>query len=145
MLGIVLQYSLVVLIYCFLFKVIKIAYLDLSAESTIAVRRDHKSSVIPIEAKLLVIDSGHVKLAKTNYLLHETMYIGRSENCGILIDDFFVSHEHASINKAQEEYWLTDLNSTNKTYLNGQPISKAMLLKNNDLIKIGSVTFSFKG
>lgn len=143
--GMVLQYSLVVLIYIFLFKVIKIVYVDISAETNTAVRRDHTSSAIPMQAKLVVIDCGHVKLPRTSFPLDEVVYIGRSENNGIIIDDFFVSNEHASINKYQHEYWLTDLNSTNKTYLNGQPISEAILLKNSDLIKIGAVTFSFRG
>ena len=140
-LGMVLQYSLLVLIYYFLFKVIKIAYIDLTLENT----STHTSSTVSIQAKLVVIDSGHVKLAQSSFLLDETLYIGRSESNGIIIDDSFVSHEHASINKYQQSYWLTDLNSTNKTYLNGQPITETMLLKNNDLVKIGPVTFSFKG
>jgi pSer/pThr/pTyr-binding forkhead associated (FHA) protein len=141
----VLQYSLLVLIYIFLFKVIKIVYADISAESSTAVRCNHTNAAIPMQAKLLVVDSGHVKLAQTSFPLDETVYIGRSENNGIVIDDFFVSHEHASINRYQHEYWLTDLNSTNKTYLNGQPITETILLKNSDLIKVGAVTFSFKG
>ena len=144
-LGMVLQYSLLVLIYYFLFKVIKIAYIDLTLENTSTVKRNHTSSTVSIQAKLVVIDSGHVKLAQSSFLLDETLYIGRSESNGIIIDDSFVSHEHASINKYQQSYWLTDLNSTNKTYLNGQPITETMLLKNNDLVKIGPVTFSFKG
>lgn len=144
-LGMVLQYSLLVLIYYFLFKVIKIAYIDLTLENTSTIKRNHTSSTVSIQAKLVVIDSGHVKLAQSSFLLDETLYIGRSESNGIIIDDSFVSHEHASINKYQQSYWLTDLNSTNKTYLNGQPITETMLLKNSDLVKIGPVTFSFKG
>ncbi len=94
---------------------------------------------------MLVVDSGHIKLTQTSFFLENTIYLGRNEQNGIIIDDSFVSHEHASINKDQHGYWLTDLHSTNKTYLNGQPIAEATLLKNDDLIKIGAVTFSFKG
>lgn len=96
-------------------------------------------------AELVIIDSGHIKFAQHNFFLDDMTYIGRSEQNGIIIEDSFISHEHASISKGQQGYWLADLHSTNKTYLNGQPIYEATLLKNGDLIKIGAVTFSFKG
>lgn len=144
--GIVLQYSLLGLLYYFLVKVIKIVYTDLNI-SVYGSRLSKKDDNVDIltRATLLVVDSGHIALAQKSFFLDETIYIGRDERNGIIIDDSFVSHEHASINKDQQGFWLTDLHSTNKTYLNGQPIVKAALLKNGDLIKVGSVTFSFKG
>jgi len=146
--GIALQYSLLGLLYYFLIKVIKVVYTDLNISvygPSSSIKNDDNNSGIYTRAALLVVDSGHIKLAQKSFFLDETMYVGRDERNGIVIDDSFVSHEHASINKDQQGYWLTDLHSTNKTYLNGQPIGKAMLLKNGDLIKIGAVTFSFKG
>ena len=97
------------------------------------------------QGKLLVVDSGHIKLTQTNFILGEAVSIGRNEHNEIIIDDAFVSYEHATINKNKQGYWLTDLNSTNKTYLNNQPLVKGILLKNGDLIKIRAVTFSFEG
>jgi hypothetical protein len=145
--GIILQYSLLGLIYYFLSKVIKIVYTDLNrfGQNNSFVKAEINNSELYKRAKLLVVDRGHIKLAQTSFFLDDTIYLGRNEQNGIIIDDSFVSHEHASINKDQHGYWLTDLHSTNKTYLNGQPIAEATLLKNGDLIKIGAVTFSFKG
>jgi hypothetical protein len=146
--GIALQYSLLGLLYYFLSKVIKIVYTDLNISvngPSPSTKNDYNNSEFHTRATLLVVDSGHIKLKQKSFFLDETIYIGRDEHNGIVIDDSFISHEHASINKDQQGYWLTDLHSTNKTYLNGQPIAKAMLLKNGDLIKIGAVTFSFKG
>ena len=79
------------------------------------------------------------------FILGNTISIGRSEQNEVMIDDAFVSHEHAIINKTKQGYWLTDLKSTNKTYLNNQPVITEILLKNGDLIKIGAVTFRFEG
>lgn len=146
--GIALQYSLLGLLYYFLIKVIKIVYTDLNISingPSSSIQNEQGNSYHYTRATLLVVDSGHIKLVQKSFLLNETMYVGRDERNGIVIDDSFVSQEHASINKDQQGYWLTDLHSTNNTYLNGQPIVKAMLLKNGDLIKIGVVTFSFKG
>ncbi len=145
--GIVLQYSLLGLIYYFLSKVIKIIYTDLDrlGQKKTSVGNEGNQSNFQKRANLLVVDSGHIRLSQSSFSLDDITYLGRNEQNEIIIDDSFVSHEHASINKAQQGYLLTDLNSTNKTYLNGQPIVDATLLKNGDLIKIGAVTFSFKG
>ncbi|AIF51932.1 FHA domain-containing protein [Pelosinus sp. UFO1] len=145
--GVILQYSLFGLLYYFLYKVIKLIYTDLnlSEHKKVSVKNVQNKFDGSTEAKLLVVDSGHVNLAQTSFFLEGTVYLGRNENNGIVIEDSFISHEHASIHKNQQGYWLTDLHSTNKTYLNGQPIVEATLLRNGDLIKVGSVTFSFKG
>ena len=97
------------------------------------------------QGKLVVVDSGPIKLTQTSYVLGEIISIGRNEHNDIIVDDAFVSYEHASINRNKQGFWLTDLNSTNKTYLNNQPLIEGILLKNGDLIKIGAVTFSFEG
>ena len=118
---------------------------DLNKPSQRVLEQRNISSVSYYQGKLLVVDSGHVKLTQTSFILGETISIGRNEHNEIIIDDAFVSYEHASINKNKQGYWLTDLNSTNKTYLNNQPLVEGTLLKNGDLIKIGAVTFSFEG
>ena len=144
--GIVLQYSFLSLIYYFLFRVITMIFKDLKMSRQPALlEQKNNSSASYYQGKLLVVDSGHIKLAQMSFVLGETISIGRNEHNEIIIDDAFVSYEHASINRNKQGYWLTDLNSTNKTYLNNQPLIEGALLKNGDLIKIGAVTFSFEG
>jgi len=144
--GIMLQYSLLILIYYFLLRVIKMVSLDLKKPKPSALlEQTNSDSVSHYQGKLLVVDNGHIKLAQTSFILSEAVSIGRNEHNEIMIDDAFVSYEHATINRNKQGYWLTDLNSTNKTYLNNQPLIKGTLLKNGDLIKIGAVTFSFEG
>lgn len=145
--GMMLQYSLLILIYYFLFRVIKMVYNDLRMprQSREAVKRKDIPKKGQLSGKLIVVDSGHIKLAETVYILTESVSIGRNEHNDIIIDDAFVSYEHANINRNKQGYWLVDLNSTNKTYLNHHLVSERILLKNGDLIKIGAVTFSFEG
>jgi len=107
--------------------------------------QQNDSSASYHQGKLLVKDNGRIKLAQTSFVLGETISIGRNEHNEIIIDDDFVSYEHATINRNKQGYWLTDLNSTNKTYLNNEPLLESILLKNGDIIKIGAVTFSFEG
>ena len=140
--SMILQYSLLMLIYYFLFRVIKMIYKDLKMPRQnldLVSRKD-----LP-QGKLVVVDSGNIKLAKAVFILNESVSIGRNEHNEVMIDDSFVSYEHANINRNKQGYWLVDLNSTNKTYLNHEPVVERVLLKNGDLIKIGAVTFSFEG
>ena len=118
---------------------------DLNMHKRALLGQENENSENVYHGKLVVVNSGSIKLVKTSFVLSEIMSIGRNEHNDIVIDDAFVSYEHASINRNKQGYWLTDLNSRNKTYLNNQPIIEGVLLKNGDLIKIGAVTFSFEG
>ena len=57
-----------------------------------------------------------------------------------------VSRIHCCINKRENNYYLSDLNSTNGTYLNGKEVvpGKEVLLSANDELKICSQDFYIK-
>jgi pSer/pThr/pTyr-binding forkhead associated (FHA) protein len=67
--------------------------------------------------------------------------LGRSSGNDIVLNEPVVSGEHAVI-LVETEALITDLDSTNGTYLNGQSIRKSPL-KHNDVIKIGSHELRF--
>jgi len=75
---------------------------DLNKPSQRVLEQRNISSVSYYQGKLLVVDSGHVKLTQTSFILGETISIGRNEHNEIIIDDAFVSYEHASINKNKQ-------------------------------------------
>ena len=145
--GIILQYSLVALLYYFLFKVARLIYADIAGFS-LKPQFSFASSTKPQdtlpEAKLTVVDKGQIPLAQTVYPLGETISIGRSEGNGIVINDSFVSNEHACIARDKNGFWLTDLQSTNGTYLNNRQVAEEVLLQKGDLLKIGEVIFRFE-
>ena len=66
----------------------------------------------------------------------EVMTIGRKDDNDIRIENLAVSGHHAKLLTIFDDSFLEDLNSTNGTYVNGQPISKHPL-KNGDVIIIG--------
>ena len=66
------------------------------------------------------------------------VYIGRHEHSQIFLPDRAVSRQHAAIFTAQDGEWiLEDLDSANKTFLNGKAIQK-FPIKSGDHIRIGS-------
>lgn len=146
--SVVLQYSLIALVYYFLFIITKVIYRDLSTprnnikltKTTIAESQASNAG----KAHLVVLNSQQVALQFDSFDLSETTSIGRSSTNDIIIDDKFVSYEHACISYYKNGHWLSDLNSTNHTYLNEKAITGEVLLKDGDVLKIGAVTFKYE-
>jgi hypothetical protein len=68
-------------------------------------------------------------------LLKERVTIGRRPHNDIVIDNRAISAEHAVIVTIQNDSFLEDLNSTNGTQVNGQPVKKHFL-QDNDVIEL---------
>tara|TARA_Y100001958_G_C21212501_1_gene538091 strand:+ start:895 stop:1830 length:936 start_codon:yes stop_codon:yes gene_type:complete len=71
--------------------------------------------------------------------------IGRSPNANIFVDDRSVSKFHAKLVLSGGDVSLMDLESTNKTFVNGKliPPLQPIKLQNNDQIKTGNIIFKF--
>ena len=77
----------------------------------------------------------------------QKIYIGRSNECDIVLDTDTISRKHAVIEKVENEdvFYIKDLGSVNGTFVNGRKIySKARLLL-TDVIFIGKYKLSLKG
>ncbi len=79
----------------------------------------------------------------------DSFRIGRSEENNLCINDQLSSREHAVIEilKSQNdndrtEYVIRDLESTNGTYVNHNPITSHLLV-DGDMIRIGQTFFKF--
>jgi hypothetical protein len=71
--------------------------------------------------------------------------LGSAPDCDITIRDATVSGRHASIRHKEDKFILTDLDSTNGTFLNDGSASIAREdLKDNDTVRVGDVTLKFK-
>ena len=68
--------------------------------------------------------------------------IGRRAVNDIQIDNLAVSGEHAAIVSILDDAFLEDLDSTNGTLVNGQPVKKHVL-RHNDVIEIGKYRLKY--
>ena len=68
--------------------------------------------------------------------------IGREKGNRIVVEDHEASRRHAEIRKHNDTFFLTDLNSSNGTFLNNSRISEAEL-KSGDRIQIGRTLFLY--
>jgi serine phosphatase RsbU (regulator of sigma subunit) len=75
----------------------------------------------------------------------DRILLGRNANCDIVFppNDFSVSREHAVIIRSQDKFFIEDLGSRNGTYVNNQPVSARVPLKDNDRIRICDFQYSF--
>jgi pSer/pThr/pTyr-binding forkhead associated (FHA) protein len=71
--------------------------------------------------------------------------IGRHSDNTIAIDHFAISRYHARIDKAGNDYIISDLQSTNGTFVNSEKITSPRILANNDVILIGKHVINFVG
>lgn len=67
-----------------------------------------------------------------------TINLGRTADSTILLDDDYASSRHAQLNQRDAETWVvTDLGSTNGTYLNGKRLTEPTPMTVNDILRIG--------
>ena len=69
--------------------------------------------------------------------------IGR-KSADIIWDDPKISRLHARITLEDGEFYIWDFGTPNGTYVNGERIRAATLIKENDVIKIGDTSFVLK-
>jgi len=71
--------------------------------------------------------------------------IGRSPQADFPLDSPVVSRYHARVERTPQGATLTDLNSTNGTFVNGQRVTGAHRLKDGDVVQIGPFTLIHSG
>jgi S1-C subfamily serine protease len=72
--------------------------------------------------------------------------IGRGEDCEIVLNDAQVSRRHARIRPLGDgRFELSDLGSSNGTYLNGSLITDAVVLDGTQQIQVGDTVFAAAG
>jgi pSer/pThr/pTyr-binding forkhead associated (FHA) protein len=77
-------------------------------------------------------------------LLNRPMSVmGRGIATDITVWDIRCSRIHCRIDGQGDQYTLSDMNSSNGTFVNGRKIDNPVLLRAGDTIKIGSTTLQF--
>ncbi|MCC6337333.1 MAG: FHA domain-containing protein [Myxococcales bacterium] len=90
----------------------------------------------------LVISEG--KEAGREFLFdQDSVLIGRTSECDVILYDPGVSRRHARIFVENGEFFVEDVGSSNGTQVNGEVI-KRQPLKDGDSISLGPVVFNFK-
>ena len=130
-----LRIAFIGLIYLFLFQVMRVIVRDLRQPTTVEAPGPRSRY-----GKLVVVEAGHSRLTPgMSYTLQAVTSMGRKPSNTIILEDDFVSSEHALVSWRDGRPWLEDVASTNGTYLNDAEISRPVALSEGDIIGIGGV------
>ncbi|MCK6480353.1 MAG: FHA domain-containing protein [Planctomycetes bacterium] len=73
----------------------------------------------------------------------DSFVLGRDPACDVHLEGSLVSWRHAKVERAEGGHVVTDLGSTNGTFVNGQQVKGRRLLKPGDVIRIGPTKFVY--
>jgi hypothetical protein len=120
------------LLYAFLFVVVRVLLRDLRAASR---GRGELGRLVVLESPLGEPPTGSA------FSLDAIATLGRDVNNSIVVDDPFVSGEHAVLTFRGRSWYVEDLGSTNGTFVNGLPVDSVAGLGFGDELQLGEVRF----
>lgn len=132
-----LRVVFIFLLYFFVFQVIRV----ISRELRVAAGQGSSSvQAQRVQGAILVADPGDSNLQRGDvYDLEPVTVIGRHPRATIMIDSTFVSSEHLQLNWERDRWWVTDLRSTNGTFVNGSQIRVPTGIRPGDVIELGAI------
>jgi hypothetical protein len=127
----ILRLGFVALVYAFLFVVGRALWRDL---------RTSVASAGQALGRLFVVAAPEGRPEPGSSIpLDAVNSLGRDVNNSIVIDDSFVSAEHALLTFRGRAWYIEDRGSTNGTWLNGQRVEGMLALGYGDELQIGQV------
>jgi pSer/pThr/pTyr-binding forkhead associated (FHA) protein len=133
-----LRVVFIFLLYFFVFQVVRV----MTREMRFAAGAGTQS--VPVQqmpsGALSVEDPGESNLYAGQILpLDPVTIIGRDRRATIPVEHSFISAEHTQISWQGGQWWVSDLRSTNGTWVNGNQISVSTAIQPGDEIRVGDV------
>jgi pSer/pThr/pTyr-binding forkhead associated (FHA) protein len=148
---IALQAGFVVLLYVFIWRVVRSAERGLPAapqESFVmapaqVAQARAEAGVVP--GRLVVTRSSAVTVGTAFEAGPVPTTIGRDDdNVLVLKGDDYASGQHARVESGLDGTWVVDLGSTNGTYVNGERLEGRRRLHEGDLVQVGDTELRFE-
>jgi pSer/pThr/pTyr-binding forkhead associated (FHA) protein len=92
------------------------------------------------EARLTTIDPVD-PIAAEYSLLKDEISLGRGEDNDIVIPHASVSRTHARLTRRGGAFEVADLNSTNGSYINDQPVQGSAIVGSGSEVRFGDIRF----
>lgn len=132
-----LRVAVVLLLYFFLWQVLRFVTRDLQQAGQVAAGGGQSSPY----GQLVVLLSGQSGVAAGKiFPLSPSTIIGRSmEQCEIALNDSFLSQQHARLELRGDQWVLEDLGSTNGTFVNDIEVRDATIVETGDIVRLGRI------
>jgi pSer/pThr/pTyr-binding forkhead associated (FHA) protein len=132
-----LRLIFIFLLYFFLYQVVRVTLRELTEIAAV-----DPATPPPARSfgRLVVLDGAESDLPPgTSFPLQPVTVVGRHPDSTIAVDEPFVSAEHAELAFDRGRWWVRDLNSTNGTYVNGQPVTVTTGVRPGDVVQFGRI------
>ena len=119
---------------------------NIEVKHTEIVKQKHYiNSAIKTKRLYMYIET-KVNKEKVDVSVENSIIVGRSNYCDVCINDPKLSRQHFVIEIVNDKFLVSNISSTNGTFLNGNKLSTKQLLHNGDKILAGTsvITVGFK-
>jgi FHA domain len=145
----VLKIAFLVLLYLFVWRVVRTAGRDMRLPQESFILKPALAGGAIGQAihsgRLVVVNSGVLDEGAEWTLDSTAISIGRGATNEISIDgDEFASARHARIEPRRDGVWVSDLGSTNGTYVNGVKVDRPRKLVNGDVVRAGETELRYE-
>ena len=131
----ILRSALTITLYTFLGWALWVLWRDLQNQSKIR----NAQQVIPLNMTVEIGDDQHFE----EFILSEII-IGRDPRSECVISSKTVSSSHARLSFHHKQWWLEDLDSTNGTLLNQEPVTTPTVVTPGDIIQCGEAKLTIE-
>jgi pSer/pThr/pTyr-binding forkhead associated (FHA) protein len=70
--------------------------------------------------------------------------IGRDPDCDFTISDETISVRHCKLSHHHNQWWVTDLGSTNGSFINDTPVDSPIIITEGDELRLGQVSINIQ-
>ena len=147
----ILKIAFIVLLYLFIWRIVRTAGRDmhLPQESFILRPAVAGGAALPQAAnsgRLVVVHSRVLSVGDEFDLDSRPLTVGRgAQNDVSIAGDEFASARHVRIEPRRDGVWVSDVGSTNGTYVNGVRIDRPRKLARDDVVRVGETELRFEG
>jgi pSer/pThr/pTyr-binding forkhead associated (FHA) protein len=142
-----LQVAFVVLLYLFIWRVVRVASRDLSVgqESMVLTPVRPAEQRPPRPPGVLVVSESPELETGARLEISRELLAGRDGGSDISVPaDGYASGRHARFHRGEHADIVEDLNSTNGTFVNGERLSGSRPLRAGDVITIGQTQLTYE-
>jgi hypothetical protein len=147
----ILKLAFLVLLYLFIWRIVRTSARDLHLpqESFILRPAVAGGAAVPQTAnsgRLVVVESKVLTVGEEFELDSRPLTVGRGTQNDVSIDgDEFASARHVRIEPRRDGVWVSDIGSTNGTYVNGVRIDRPRKLARGDVVRVGETELRYDG
>ena len=146
-----LKAAFLVLLYLFIWRVVRSAARDLRvpAQESFVLAPEQARAITgeppPAPARLLVVSSPSLEPGTAFEPGPVALTFGRAgDNTAVLDGDDYASTHHARVEASRDGVWLVDLGSTNGTWVNGEQLDGRRRLQDGDVVRIGQTELRYE-